>query len=194
MGTIQGNWRVVKPIGRGGTSEVYLLESQQTGKSAALKILLPEKLDDKTCRKAFTSEAGLLQNLDHKSIPRLIKETELDNRPALIMNHCDGENLVLLQQRRQKYPCVQALLAASKIIVYLHQQNIVHNDIKLSNFILSPKGRLWLIDFGNAKKQVFQPPFSVKYYRVARNKAPQPISPQSWSKESRQQPKAMFMP
>lgn len=152
--TIHG-WKVIKPIGRGGTAEVYVLEhARKDGniEKATLKLLLPDLASDSESQKLFLREADFLEDLDHPGIPKMILQTTVLDRIALIMDYVPGDNLMTMMHQGSKIPPLQVLIAICKIIAHLHEQNIVHNDIKLANFILSPQGRIHCVDFGSARR------------------------------------------
>lgn len=159
-------WKVLEPIGRGGSAEVYLAEDIKNGHKAALKLQLPEFRGDKESTKEFLREIDTLEELDHPGIPKMISHTKILDRDALIMDFIPGDNLMTMVYNKVKVPPLAVLIAAVKIINYLHEQNIIHNDIKLANFILSPTGRLHCIDFGSSKRLSL----SSTFFRRSKNK------------------------
>ena len=69
-------WKVIRPIGRGGTAEVYLVQHTKSNQSA-LKLQLPEFQDDKESTKEFLREIDILEDLDHKGIPKMISHAQI---------------------------------------------------------------------------------------------------------------------
>ncbi|TVR45250.1 MAG: serine/threonine protein kinase [Planctomycetota bacterium] len=151
-GLVVHGWKVLGPIGRGGTAEVYRLQHEKDKSEGALKLLLPDFAKDADCQKLFLREADFLEDFNHQGIPKIFAQTTVLDRLALIMDYVPGDNLMTLLHQGKKLPPLSVLMAACKIISYLHEQNVIHNDIKLANFILSPKGRIHCVDFGSARR------------------------------------------
>ena len=68
------------------------------------------------------------------------------------MDFVEGDNLMTMIHNKVKLPPLPVLIAAVKIIGYLHSEQVIHNDIKLANFIVNPSGRLFCVDFGTSKR------------------------------------------
>ena len=135
-----------------GSSRCTLGQHATSGQSAAIKLQLPEFQDDKESTKEFLREIDTLEDLDHKGIPKMISHAQILDRHALIMDFVEGDNLMTMVHNKVKIPPLAVLIAAVKIISYLHSEQVVHNDIKLANFILNPSGRLFCVDFGSSKR------------------------------------------
>jgi len=92
-GECLGGYRVVKPLGRGGMGEVYLVENIQTGVEFALKLLPSDLASDSGFRERFRREAGLLQKLRHEGIVQVMHAAEENGRYFLTMDYVDGGSL-----------------------------------------------------------------------------------------------------
>lgn len=153
-GTMLGRYRMVRRLGSGGMSVVYLAHDDRLDRPVAVK-LLPRQLDfDETARRRFEEEARAASALDHAHIATVyeINETE-DGRPLIAMAWYEGETL---QQRIERGPMPVAEVVAIAIqladgLSAAHARGIVHCDIKPGNVIVSPGGAAKIIDFGIAK-------------------------------------------
>ena len=139
-------------IGAGGVAEVYRAEHVDDHKSIAIKVMREERVGDKERTRGFTDEYRLLDSLQHTAIPKVRKLAMIKDRPAILMDYIPGVTLFHLHLDEAKYHRIGAMMAMVNVIAYLHEQNVLHNDIKLGNFILQPSGRLTLVDFGNARQ------------------------------------------
>ncbi len=150
IGMILGNRYVpVKVIGRGGMSVVYLVRDLRLNKAWALKEITS---DDHV----LMAEAEILKRLEHPALPRIVDIFEQEKRTCLVMDYVEGETLESLRKRGYVPPEEVALnwmKQLASVLHYLHSQKppIIYGDLKPSNIILTPGGRLKLIDFGIAK-------------------------------------------
>ncbi len=117
----------------------------------------PNAEEDLSEEKLFKREGELLSHLNHPGLPRFIDYFEENGSSFIVMEKVAGLTLDnLLKNRRSPlspHEAVPIILQALHIIKYLHSQNppIVYRDLKPSNIMLSPSGRVRLIDFGIAR-------------------------------------------
>jgi serine/threonine-protein kinase len=150
-----GAYRVVRQIGHGGTSRVYLAERDdgQFAQRVALKVLRPGH-DSEIDQGRFRAERQILASLSHPSIARLFDGgvTE-EGLPYLVMELIEGEPIDVYCRSR-------AVPAESRIAMfmtvcdatqYAHRNLIVHRDLKPSNIMVTSDGQVKLLDFGLAK-------------------------------------------
>jgi eukaryotic-like serine/threonine-protein kinase len=138
-------------IGAGGIAEVYRADHYDDGRHYAVKVMRPERAAEKAQVKNFLEEFDTLQALKHPSIPVARRQGELDGRPAFVMDLIAGSNLATLQAQAKSFPGVQALFQLCAVADYLHQQDIIHNDLKLENCMIRPDGQLVLVDYGSVR-------------------------------------------
>lgn len=157
--TLQGRYRLIRALGSGGFSIVYMAEDLRlAGRLVAVK----ENQDTSSSAvRAFQQEAQLLARLQHSNLPRVTDHfTEASGYQYLVMDYVAGENLDDLVKRQGRLDEPTALAMLREVIgavAYLHQQQppIIHRDIKPSNLIRrQTDGRVILVDFGIAKQQV----------------------------------------
>jgi serine/threonine protein kinase len=141
-------------ISGGGVAEVYRAEHADDRSIVAVKVMRPERLGDRAHVAAFQAEFAILQRIRNPGVPAARRQGEVKGRPCFIMDHVAGQPLHQLCQGERPLgrPAVFADLVG--IVAHLHQQRILHADIKLENAILKPTGKVGLVDFGNAHEVV----------------------------------------
>lgn len=160
-GQIVGDWKVVRPLGKGGMAEVFEVEGRRLGARYALKLFTYARGEKETARARFFAEGRLLARLDH---PRLVRVYDLaedgqTGRPYFVMD------LVLDPEGK---PCTLAEVATADEeqvarwyedlrdgLDYIHDRGILHRDLKLQNVLVGSDGHAVLSDFGVAK--IFDP-------------------------------------
>jgi serine/threonine-protein kinase len=150
-----GAYRLTRRIGAGGMGVVY--EAQREGGDlvmrAAVKVL-KRGLDTDDVLRRFRVERQILAGLDHPNIARLLDAGALsDGRPAIVMEYVEGEPLHRYADARglgvdQR---LRLFLQVCEAVQYAHQHLVVHRDLKPSNILVTPEGRVKLLDFGVAK-------------------------------------------
>ncbi|MGI9038844.1 MAG: tetratricopeptide repeat protein [Gemmatimonadota bacterium] len=153
-GDVLGAWRIVSELGRGGMARVYMAERATGGfeQRAALK-LLRRNLDPDIVER-FCAERQILSDLSHANIARLLDGGSTGTgAPYLVMEAVDGlpitewcDHRQLSVRRRIELFC--GVLAA---VQYAHANLVVHRDLKPSNILVTPEGRVKLLDFGIAQ-------------------------------------------
>ncbi len=150
-----GPYRVLGVAGRGGMGVVYLAEraDDQYRKRVALK-LLRRGLDDPHLVRRFLEERQILAALDHPHIARLLDGgVTSDGLPWFALEYVEGEPIDRSCDRR-RLPVEQRLrlfLAVCDAVQYAHRNLVVHRDLKPSNILVTPVGKVKLLDFGVAK-------------------------------------------
>ena len=153
VGQKLGDYEILGVLGAGGMGKVYKVRNTISDRVEAMKILLPNLADQKELADRFLREIKLLASLNHPNIAALRTALTLDNQLVMIMEYVDG---VTLASRLQQGPVpvndavyyIDQVLAA---LVYAHQANVVHRDIKPGNMMLTPDGVVKLMDFGIAR-------------------------------------------
>ncbi len=147
-----GPFVVRELIGAGGIAEVFRVEHQDDRRSFALKAIRPERQEEKEKLKAFQEEFLLMQKLKHQGIPVARRSGEIAGRACFIMDLIPGDTFAALQTKHQMIPGPSSLCGLVEIVAYLHDQDLIHNDIKLENSFLRPDNSVALVDFGNVKR------------------------------------------
>jgi tRNA A-37 threonylcarbamoyl transferase component Bud32 len=154
-GTIIQNYRLVKFIGEGGMGQVWLAEHVLLGRKVAIKALHPQLLRNAGIRARFKNEAATLAHLQHPHIVTLLDYIEDDAGAYLVLEYVEGDPLdELILHKTGPIPEARLKDLFGQILqgfVYAHSKKVVHRDVKPSNFLLTPEGKIKMLDFGIAK-------------------------------------------
>ena len=152
---IAGRYRLIRCIGRGGMSAVYLVEDIRLKKKWALKSILKPPASGGTERekKSMLAELALLKSLQYPGIPRIVDMYESEQAWFLIMDYVEGESLQSFLDKGRSFTDAEIeeiLKGLCEILIYLHEKKLVHRDLKPANIMLTDRGRLYLVDYGTA--------------------------------------------
>ncbi len=161
--TLIERYTIVRPLARGGMGAVYIATDKRLGDvPVAVKEMTPHHApgDTEAWERAvqeFRREAALLARLSHPNLPHVIDQFQRDEHEFLVMELVPGHTLrAELEQRTEPVPLEQALAwfkQLASVLQYLHEQSppIIYRDLKPTNIMLRPDGRVVLIDFGIAR-------------------------------------------
>ncbi|HLN98189.1 MAG TPA: serine/threonine-protein kinase, partial [Pyrinomonadaceae bacterium] len=153
---LQGRYRIVRQLGRGGMGAVYEAVDQRLGITVALKETLSS---EESLRKQFEREARLLAGMQHPALPRVSDHFVEGSRAFLVMQFIAGVDLAkIIAQQPGPFPRDQVIAWADQLLdalIYLHSRDrqVIHRDIKPHNLKLTANGQIALLDFGLAKAQ-----------------------------------------
>ena len=153
VGRTLGAYRLLEPLGSGGMGEVYLAEHTLLARRVALKVLPPEMASHPEKIARFEREAKAIASLSHPGIVMLHSIEEQDGYRFLTMEHVEGETLSKSIPSRG-FPMERFLslaIALADAVGAAHRQGVLHRDLKPENVMLTPDGRLKVLDFGLAK-------------------------------------------
>jgi len=139
-------------IGGGGTAEVWRAEHHVDHRAMAVKILRAERMRERFHMRAFAKEQEVLGELSHPGIPRLRHQGDILGRPAFALDFIPGPTLAEASKHKELLR-ERALLELCDIVGFMHENEIIHNDLKLDNAFwnTTTKG-VTLIDFGNIRR------------------------------------------
>jgi eukaryotic-like serine/threonine-protein kinase len=144
-----GQYTVLDEVARGGMGHVFRAEHAMMGREVAVKVLPRAK--------AFQGEMRMLGRLDHENLVRAF-----DAGYDAMVYYLVTELVPGLDLKRQvlKHGPLDEVLAASVIsqaargLAYAHDQEIVHRDVKPGNILVTPEGRVKVLDLGLAGSQI----------------------------------------
>jgi eukaryotic-like serine/threonine-protein kinase len=148
-----GPYMIVRKLGEGGMSTVFLTEDTRDGKAVALKLLAPRVMADEIYPKRLLREAQAVASLTHPNIGKLYEAGTVQGQPYIAMEYLEGETLSD-RLATGALPIEEAIWIGAETASALsaaHAAGIVHRDIKPSNIILQPSGAVKVMDFGLAK-------------------------------------------
>ncbi|HEX3155679.1 MAG TPA: protein kinase, partial [Candidatus Angelobacter sp.] len=156
-GKVVGRFLIGNPLGAGGMGQVYLAEDTTLQRVVAIKRVAPGLQENDRDRKRLLKEAQRASALNHPNIASIYDVIEDRDELLLVMEYVDGTTLRVATNRRPVLPaflniaiqCAEGLAAA-------HQKELVHGDIKPENLMLTPAGRVKILDFGVARRPTLE--------------------------------------
>ena len=156
---IDGKYEILREIGRGGMSVVYLAMDKRLNKQWAIKEFRKDK-DDESRRIALESllkEANLMKKLDHPTLPRIVDIIDDSKTVYIVMDYIEGESLNKVLDAYGAQPqetVIEWAKQLSEVLDYLHTRvpPVIYRDMKPANIMLKPDGTIRLIDFGIARE------------------------------------------
>ena len=151
-----GDFLIGRKIGQGGMGAVYEAEQMSLGRRVALKVLRFGSVSDPAAIDRFKREAETVANLHHTNIVPIFSVGSEGGVNYYAMQFIEGASLdqVAADQHKPLDPLVVAAwgLQAAEALSHAHQRDVIHRDVKPSNLLLDNDGRIWLTDFGLAKR------------------------------------------
>ncbi len=155
---IDGKYKILSEIGRGGMSVVYLAINEKANKTWAIKEVRRDgKNDYNMVRQSLITEIETLKSVHHPKLPSIVDIIEDDDSFIIVMDYIEGRSMDTILDEKGAQPEEYVKEWAKQlcdVLGYLHSQNppIIYRDMKPSNIMLRPDGDITIIDFGTAKK------------------------------------------
>lgn len=156
---IDGKYEILKMIGKGGMSEVYLAMDKNLNKQWAVKEIQKKAWDknNQVVVQSALAEANMMKKLDHPCLPRIVDIIDKDDVIYVIMDYIEGEPLSKVLEKEgaiDQEVVIEWAEDLCGVLDYLHAQNppIIYRDMKPANIMLQPNGNIKLIDFGIARE------------------------------------------
>ncbi|MEP6915404.1 MAG: serine/threonine-protein kinase, partial [Acidobacteriota bacterium] len=150
---LDGRYRMIGLLGRGGMGEVYRADDLRLGQQCALKFLPDELRRDPMRLAQFHNEVRTARQVSHSNVCRVYDIGEADGLLYLSMEYVDGEDLATSLRRIGRFPEDKAADIARQLCAGLaaaHQRGVIHRDLKPANVMLDGAGRVRVMDFGLA--------------------------------------------
>lgn len=150
---LNGRYRIIGLLGRGGMGEVYRATDLTLGQSVALKFLPEAAAQNERLLERFHSEVRVARQVSHPNVSRVYDIGQADGVPFISMEYVDGDDLGTLLGRIGRLPADKAIETARKICAGLaaaHDRGIIHRDLKPQNIMLNRRGEVVIMDFGLA--------------------------------------------
>jgi outer membrane protein assembly factor BamB/predicted Ser/Thr protein kinase len=151
-----GDFRILREVGRGGMGAVFEAEQISLGRRVALKVLRFGGFSDADALERFKREAETVAKLHHTNIVPIFAVGSERSVNYYAMQFIDGRSLAeVLAERKGPLPADRVAdwgLQAADALAHAHQRGVIHRDVKPSNLLLDGEKRLWLTDFGLARR------------------------------------------
>lgn len=158
---IQGRYRLLDLIGRGGMGEVWRARDESLGRQVAVKCLKPlgpqhDPSLTRVVRERFRREARVAAALSHRGVTVVHDFGEDDGVLHLVMELLDGRDLSRLLEDAEGHPLpvdevIDIAEQVAAALAYTHRQGVVHRDLKPANIVRLADGTVKICDFGIAR-------------------------------------------
>lgn len=156
---IDDKYEILKLIGRGGMSKVYLAMDKRLNKQWAVKEIEKRARDknNEVVIQSAIAEANMIKRLDHPAIVRIVDIIDNGNVIYIIEDYIEGETLSSILENNGAQPqelVIEWAMQICEALEYLHTRKppIIYRDMKPANVMLKPDGNIKVIDFGIARE------------------------------------------
>ena len=152
-GFVLGKYRLLRLLGSGGMSSVYLAEHASLHNKVAIKVLPVKRVNKTSYLARFEREAQSSARLNH---PHIARAFDLDSSGAIhfiVMEYIDGTDLHARVKKDGPLPVREAadfIRQAALGLHYAHEEGLVHRDIKPANLMVDTRGHIKILDLGLA--------------------------------------------
>jgi serine/threonine protein kinase len=157
--TMIGKYKVLRELGRGATSRVFLAEDPFARRLVAIKAFYAESQNEQVIKRfehLFLNEAALVGKLSHPHIVAIYDAASTEAYHYLVMEYVPGGTLEAASEPHNLLPIhrvVEIVWKCSRALAFAHMQGIIHRDIKPGNILLSDSGDIKITDFGLALQE-----------------------------------------
>lgn len=153
-GFMLGKYKLLRMLGKGGMSSVYLAEHTLMKRKVAIKVLPKNRVADSTYLERFRIEARAAAKLDDPNIVRAYDIDSEGDTHYLVMEYVEGRDLhvYVREEGALKYEAAADYIAqAARGLQHAHEMGLVHRDIKPANCLLDRNGTVKILDMGLAR-------------------------------------------
>jgi eukaryotic-like serine/threonine-protein kinase len=152
--TLAERYEVSRFLGAGSFAETYYAQDRETGQDVAVKVHRPQFVSHRETLTRFEREARATSEIVHPNVVRTLDFRMDGDAPFMVMEYVSGPDLKVLLQERGRFSTEDAVTATVQILAGLdaiHQNGMVHRDVKPHNVLTDPEHGARLSDFGIAR-------------------------------------------
>ena len=145
-------YRILRKLGEGGSSEVYMAVDVRTGAPVTVKIIKENAFVVRKASEIVKEETKVLKYVSHPMIPEVLAVYD----DAFVLEYVPGNSLAKVLKKQGRFPEKTAVAIGFELLDMLgnlHELRwpVIYRDLKPSNIMLRPDGHVSLIDFGAAR-------------------------------------------
>src|SRR5579859_2818919 len=151
---LAARYQILQLLGRGGMGAVYKARDTELDRVVALKLIRPELAKNPEILRRFKQELILARQVTHKNVIRIFDLGQSGGIKFITMDFVEGQDLRALLLERGKLPPEQAarvMLQICRALEAAHSEGVIHRDLKPQNIMVTPEGRVYVMDFGIAR-------------------------------------------
>lgn len=152
------HYEIIRMLGHGGMSRVYLATDLEDQRRVVLKFPNDDLIGDIAVFERYRREAEIGSRLNHPHVQHLLNTGEKRREEYLVVEYIEGKTLrkILEERGGEPLPPDEALRITRQVgdaLAYCHEHGVYHRDIKPENIMLQSDGSVKIIDFGIALLQ-----------------------------------------
>ena len=155
---VDGKYKILNVVGKGGMSVVYLAMNERANKQWAIKEVRKDGVQNfEVVKQNLIVETELLKKFNHPNLPSIIDVIDGDGTFLIVMDYIEGNPLSKALETsgaQAQEDVIEWSKQLCDVLGYLHSRKppIIYRDMKPSNVMLKPDGNVMLIDFGTARE------------------------------------------
>ena len=149
-----GHYRIQSKLGAGGMGVVYSAYDTVLERKVAIKVVGDRVLEDTSARDLLLHEARAASALNHPNICTIHQVGDFDGEAYIVMEQVEGQPLSALIGPGGLSPdlVVRYGMQVADALAHAHKYGVIHRDLKSTNVIVTPEGRVKVLDFGLATR------------------------------------------
>jgi serine/threonine protein kinase/tetratricopeptide (TPR) repeat protein len=149
-----GHYRIKGQLGEGGMGVVYSAYDSVLERKVAIKVVGDRVLADTNARELLLHEARAASSLNHPNICTIHEVGDSDGEAFIVMEQVEGQPLNALLGAKGLPPnvVIRYGMQIADALAHAHEHGVIHRDLKSSNVMVTPEGRVKVLDFGLAAR------------------------------------------